>query len=61
MTPGGTDRPDGAVLRDDATARQRIAYEKDEPGFSSAWRRKSSAPTSSSGRCRKTRATTSGS
>jgi len=33
MTPGGTDRPDGAVLRDDATARQRLAYEKDEPGF----------------------------
>jgi len=33
MTPGGTDRPDGAVLRDDATPRQRLAYEKDEPGF----------------------------
>ena len=33
MTPGGTDRPDGAQLRDDATPRQRIAYEKDEPGF----------------------------
>jgi hypothetical protein len=33
MTPGGTDRPDGAVLRDDATARQRIAYEKDDPDF----------------------------
>ena len=29
----GTGRPDDAVLRDDATARQRIAYEKDEPGF----------------------------
>ena len=26
-------RPDDAVLRDDATPRQRIAYEKDEPGF----------------------------
>jgi len=33
MTPGGTDRPDGAQLREDATARQRIAYEKDDPGF----------------------------
>ena len=33
MTPGGTDRPDGAQLREDATPRQRIAYEKDEPGF----------------------------
>jgi hypothetical protein len=26
-------RPDDAQLREDATARQRIAYEKDEPGF----------------------------
>jgi hypothetical protein len=26
-------RPDDAKLRDDATPRQRIAYEKDEPGF----------------------------
>jgi len=33
MTPGGTDRPDGAQLREDATPRQRIAFEKDEPGF----------------------------
>jgi hypothetical protein len=33
MTPGGTDRADGAVLREGATERQRIAYKKDEPGF----------------------------
>jgi hypothetical protein len=33
MRPGGTDRLDGATLREHASPRQRIAFEKDEPGF----------------------------